>query len=87
MIQALGMLEQDIKSMLNYTRGSILTKDIKDYGRKHETKLQVSQVGLGKKTSAGTTDGKASGNYFLNDEESDVEDEEIHGDLQDNESR
>ena len=45
LIQALCLSEQDIKSLLNYTRGSILTKDIKDYVRKHETKLQVSQVG------------------------------------------
>jgi hypothetical protein len=64
--------EQDIKSLLNYTRGSILTKDIKDYVRKHETKLQVSQVGLEKKTTTSTTGSKASGTYLLKDEESDL---------------
>ena len=70
-----------------------MTKDIKDYVRKHEAKLQVSQVGLEKKTSTGMTGGKMSGNYFLNNEESEVEDKEIHAlesalrDLQDNESQ
>ena len=78
LIQALCLSEQDIKSLLNYTRGSILTKDIKDYVRKHETKLQVSQVGLEKKTTMSTTGSKASGTYLLNDEESDLEDDEIH---------
>eukprot|EP00435_Cladocopium_sp_Y103_P038110 s2710_g10.t1 len=92
LIQALCLSEQEIKAMLNYTRGSILPKDIKDYVRKHETKLQVSQVGVEKKPTTNTTGTKASGHYLLNDEETDVDDEEIHAlesalrDLHDGES-
>eukprot|EP00435_Cladocopium_sp_Y103_P075525 s90_g59.t1 len=92
LIQALCLSEQEIKSMLNYTRGSILTRDIKEYVQKHETKLQVSQVGIEKKTSSTGTSGKTNSNYLLNDEDTDVEDEEIYAletalrDLHDGES-
>lgn len=77
LINALTLSESDIKAMLNYTRGSILPQDVKEWIRKHETKLHVSQVGLeqSKKTSSSTTS-KASGNYFMDEEETD-QDEEV----------
>ena len=46
MINALQIPEADIKNLLNYTRGSISPKDVREWVRKHETKLQVSQVGI-----------------------------------------
>ena len=46
MINALQLPESEIKNLLNYTRGSINPKDIREWVRKHETKLQVSQVGV-----------------------------------------
>lgn len=44
LINALQLSEHDIKSLLNYSRGSILPGDIREWIRKHETKLQLSQV-------------------------------------------
>jgi hypothetical protein len=64
LVNALNLTEPEIKSLLNYTRGSIMPPDIKDWVRKHETKLQVAQVGLDpKKNQASST--KASGNFFV----------------------
>ena len=76
LVNALTLSEVEIKAMLNYTRGSILPMDIKDWLRKHETKLQVSQVGLDSKKSG--TSSRASTNYFIAEEETDDEDEEVH---------
>ena len=77
LVNALNLTEPEIKSLLNYTRGSIMPPDIKDWVRKHETKLQVAQVGLDpKKNQASST--KASGNFFVAEEESENDDEEIH---------
>ena len=39
MINALALSETDIKNLLNYTRGSIEPADIREWVRKHETKL------------------------------------------------
>lgn len=46
MVNALQLPEAEIKNLLNYTRGSISPKDVREWVRKHETKLQVSQVGI-----------------------------------------
>ena len=65
-----------------------MPKDIKEWVRKHETKLQVNQVGVEKKNVNVT---KGSGHYMLNEDETDLEDEEIFAletairDLQDGE--
>ena len=45
MVNALQLNEGDIKALLNYPRGSILRVDIREWVRKHETKLQVSHGG------------------------------------------
>ncbi|CAL1135428.1 unnamed protein product [Cladocopium goreaui] len=88
LIQALCLNDQEIKSMMNFTHGSIMPKDIKEWVRKHETKLQVNQVGVEKKNVNVT---KGSGHYMLNEDETDLEDEEIFAletairDLQDGE--
>ena len=76
LVNALNITENEIKAMMNYTRGSILPADIKDWIRKHETKLQVAQVGLDSKKA--TTGSKSSSNYFIAEDETEDEDEEIH---------
>ena len=76
LVNALTLSETEIKAMLNYTRGSILPVDIKDWIRKHETKLQVSQVGLDSKKTG--TSSRTSTNYFIAEEETDDEDDEVH---------
>ena len=48
MINALGLGDQEIKALMNFTRGSISTRDVKDWVRKHETKLQIKEVGVDK---------------------------------------
>ena len=45
MINALGLSEGEIKTLLTFTHGSIEPKDVKTWLRKHETKLQAGQVG------------------------------------------
>ena len=74
LIQALCLNEQEIKSLLNSTHGSILPMNIKEWVRKHETKLQVNQVGIEKKTA---NTGKSSSHYMLNEDDTDYEDDEI----------
>ena len=49
LINAMALTENEIKNLLNYTRGSVDVKDVKEWTRKHETKLQVSQVGIDSK--------------------------------------
>ena len=77
LINALALSESDIKAMLNYTRGSILPQDVKDWIRKHETKLQVGQVGLENRKTSSSTTSKTSGNYLMDEEETEPEDEEV----------
>ena len=45
LINALNLQDSDIKSLVFFTQGSILQKDVRNWMRKYETKLQVSQVG------------------------------------------
>ena len=49
LINALSLNDADIKTLLAFTQGSIQPKDIKLWLRKHEAKLQASQLGLGVK--------------------------------------
>ena len=60
-INALDLSEQDIKNMMNFNRGSIATKDVKEWIWKHETKLMAKEVGVEvNKTKAKTTSGASS---------------------------
>ena len=45
MVNALGLGDQDIKTLLSFTRGSIGTADIREFIRKHEMKLHSRDVG------------------------------------------
>ena len=76
LINALCLADSDIKAMLNYTRGSISPADIKDWIRKHETKLQAAHVGADAKKSGSGTGVKA--NLYVSEEASDPEEEEIN---------
>ena len=73
MINALALSETDIKNLLNYTRGSIEPADIREWVRKHETKLQVSQVG----TDLRKDKPKPNSNYLI-EETYDPEEDEIN---------
>ena len=51
MINSLGLDEATIKNLLSYTRGSIATKDVKEWTRKFETKLLAKDMGQETKRS------------------------------------
>ena len=53
MINALGLDETTIKNLLSYTRGSIATKDVKEWTRKFETKLLAKDIGQEPKKTVG----------------------------------
>ena len=55
MINALGLTDGEIKTLLTFTHGSIEPKDVKTWLRKHETKLQAGQLG-----NEATTRGKST---------------------------
>ena len=82
LINALVLSDADIKSLLNYSRGSIKPGDIREWIRKHETKLQASQVGIEKEkkgtmtTSSRMTSSAAA--HYINAEPNDPEDDEIY---------
>ena len=75
LINALNLGEGEIKSLLNYTRGSIVPSDIREWVRKHETKLQVSQVGVDKDKKSTSTSRTSMVNY-VNTEPYDQSDED-----------
>ena len=73
MINSLGLDDQEIRSMLNFTRGSIATKDVKDWIRKNATKLLIREVGVDSKTK------KTSSVHYIDqkdDEENNYESED-----------
>lgn len=74
LINALQMSEADIKSMMAFTRGSILVSDVKNWCRRHEMKLQAKEVGVDRtsKTSSSTR----SNLYYTLDDDSVIEDED-----------
>ena len=49
LINALGITDSDTKALMAFSRGSILVKDVKEWCRKHEMKLQAKEVGTDKK--------------------------------------
>ena len=79
LINALNLGEQDIKNMMNFTRGSISTKDVKDWVRKHETKLMAKEVGIelnrNKGKTASSSSATASVHHIVTDEHTDYLDE------------
>ena len=72
LINSLGLGDGDIKSLLTYTHGSILPKDIKEWARKHEMKLQAKDIGLDKDRKNQSKSYAA--NYVANE---DYEDDEL----------
>ena len=73
LINALNLSDSDIKSFLNFSRGSIRPSDVREWVRKHETKLQVSQVGVDKKATTRT-----SSTHYVTAELYDQDEDEIH---------
>ena len=73
LINALSLSDSDIKSFLNFSRGSIRPSDVREWVRKHETKLQVSQVGIDKKATTRT-----SSTHYVTAENYDQDEDEIH---------
>ena len=56
LVNALNLSEQEIKGMLAFSQGSILVRDVKNWCRKHETKLLAKDVGS-EKVKTGYTKG------------------------------
>ena len=74
LINALQLNDQDVKSMMAFTRGSIVMSDVKGWMRKHEMKLNAKEVGTERKT------GKSNQTFLLNnnqDDEDEADEEEI----------
>ena len=76
LINALALTDQDIKNLLNFTKGSILPNEIKIWARKSEMKLQASQIGLDKDKDkrAGGASSRSAAMHYIEDTE-DVDDE------------
>ena len=74
LINALQLSDQDVKSMMAFTRGSIVMSDVKGWMRKHEMKLNAKEVGTERKT------GKSNQTFLLNnsqDDEDEADEDEI----------
>ena len=69
LINALSLTDQDTKALMAFSRGSILVKDVKEWCRKHEMKLQVKDVGTDRKV------GSKSFQTYLTQNDADEEDE------------
>ena len=74
LINALALTDQDIKNLLNFTKGSILPNEIKIWARKSEMKLQASQIGLDKDKKSGGASSKVAATHYIEDAE-DIDDE------------
>eukprot|EP00435_Cladocopium_sp_Y103_P063447 s325_g25.t1 len=68
LIQALGLGDGEIKSLLSFTRGSILPNDVREWARKHEMKLMAKDVGVEKDRKATTSSRLSTGTYFVEDD-------------------
>ena len=64
LIHGLRLEENDIKAMLNFTRGDIKPKAIKAWLRKNEAKLTVSQLGLDPGAKKSTTAASSTSNVM-----------------------
>ena len=74
LINALQLGDQDVKSMMAFTRGSIVMSDVKGWMRKHEMKLNAKEVGSERKV------GKSNQTMLLNnnpEDEDDADEDEI----------
>ncbi|CAE7037736.1 RE1 [Symbiodinium sp. CCMP2592] len=76
MINALGLSDPEIKTLLTFTHGSIEPKDIKTWLRKHETKLQAGQIG----NDLGTKAKGVAGVHMMDQEEPGVATEDYDDD-------
>ena len=74
LINALALTDQDIKNLLNFTKGSIMPNEIKIWARKSEMKLQASQIGLDKDKKSGGASSKVAATHYIEDTE-DIDDE------------
>ena len=77
LVNGLGLTETEIKSMMSFTRGSIHVKDVKEWVRKFEMKLQSKDVGIEKRTSVAGSKANAAMYVQPEDDESYI-DEEVH---------
>ena len=82
LINALALTDAEIKTLLNFTQGSIEPKAIRTWLRKHETKLQVSHLGLdpprkGVSNTASSSTTTSAVHVLDEDEADDNEDPEI----------
>lgn len=77
LVNGLGLTETEIKSMMSFTRGSIHVKDVKEWVRKFEMKLQSKDVGIEKRTSVAGSKTNAAMYVQPEDDESYI-DEEVH---------
>ena len=68
MINALGLDENTIKSLLTYTHGSISTKDVKEWTRKFESKLLAREVGSEKRSSTTAARASTATHYQLDED-------------------
>ena len=75
LVNGLGLSESEIKSMMSFTRGSIHVKDVKEWVRKFEMKLQSKDVGTEKRTSVVGTKTNSAMYVQPEDDESYVDDE------------
>lgn len=75
LINSLNISDNEIKSMMAFTQGSILVRDVKSWCRKHEMKLLAKDVGSDKSKMLNTS--KASSVMTLNTEEDELEEDEI----------
>ena len=75
LVNGLGFTESEIKSMMSFTRGSIHVRDVKEWVRKFEMKLQSKDVGIEKKPIGAS--GKTNAAMFVQpeEEESYIDDE------------
>lgn len=78
MVNALGLDDSEIKTLLSFTRGSIGTSDIREFIRKHEMKLHSRDVGAEKKTATRST---ASAIHHIQ-ENPDTEGEEDYAEME-----
>ena len=80
LINALALSDNEIKTLLTFTQGSIEPSAIRTWLRKHETKLQASHLGTdtGNRSSKATSSTAASAVHHLDSgEHQDSEDPEI----------
>lgn len=70
LVNALQLGSDQVKLMLNYTKGSLQLADVKSWLRVHETDLTLDHLGNDKdKKKVGTASGGATQNYYMHEAE------------------